>query len=88
MDKGSKYINGLGIEKSSSDILYNYLRAPFDYDTMSLTVKHRVIWSIVVVLDMSPKRRWVFVVFSHAICKDWLHGYFLAHKSSNKSENS
>ena len=45
------------------------------------------------ILGMRPHRRWVFIVVSHSLCKDWFHAcqkitpYFINHEIWHKTVN-
>ena len=70
-----------------SDILYDSVGATLDMLWCSTWRNAAVFCQFSVILDMRPHCRWVFIVFSHPLCKDCLHAchritpYFLNHET-------
>ena len=54
-----------------SDILYDYVGATFDLLYCSIWPNTALFGQFLCDLDMRPHRRWVFIVVSQILCKDW-----------------
>ena len=71
--KGIRVYLWLYQKKKCPDSLHGSIITTFDYDMVFHILKDAIISPISRILDLQPRRVWVFAVVAYTICNDWFH---------------